>query len=96
MALIAIKFPLLYPIKQWCSSFRKLVIPYVGHLEKIIYVQCRNAISGVLLEAGTRVLAPVYSEHSTRLHPNEVSTRPHVQGVLDNFFPERSKVIFLT
>ena len=28
--------------------------------------------AGVLLEAGTRVPAPVYSEYSTRLHKNEV------------------------
>ena len=27
-------------------------------------------LAGVLLEAGTRVLAPVYSEHSTRLRRN--------------------------
>ena len=31
--------------------------------------------TGVLLEAGTRVPAPVYSEHSTRLRRNEVSSR---------------------
>ena len=32
-------------------------------------------IPGVLLEAGTQVLAPVSSEHSTRLRRNEVSSR---------------------
>ena len=31
--------------------------------------------TGVLLEAGTRVPAPVYSEHSTRLRRIEVSNR---------------------
>ena len=34
-----------------------------------------NHRPGVLLEAGTRVPAPVYSEHSTRLCRNEVSSR---------------------
>ena len=33
------------------------------------------SMPGVLLEAGTRVPAPVYSEHSTRLRRNEVSSR---------------------
>ena len=38
----------------------------------MIYVHVH---AGVLLEAGTRVPAPVYSEHSTRLRRNEVSSR---------------------
>ena len=31
--------------------------------------------AGVILEAGTRAPAPVYSEYGTRLHENEVSSR---------------------
>ena len=33
-------------------------------------VEVESYYTGVLLEAGTRVPAPVYSEHSTRLHRN--------------------------
>ena len=34
----------------------------------------RIAYPGVLLEAGTRIPVPVYSEYSTRLRSNEVSS----------------------
>ena len=49
----------------------------IGHLTKYdaFRVNRDQVMAGVLLETGTRVPAPVYSEHSTRLRQNEVSSR---------------------
>ena len=40
-----------------------------------LFQDCVKYYPGVLLEARTRVAVPVYSEYSTRLRSNEVSSR---------------------
>jgi len=71
--------------------FQRDTIIHNKHLTDLVSLVCTvsyNTLlfsiqSGVLLEAGTRVPAPVSSEHSTRLPRNEVSSRQTRNQKLD-------------